>query len=126
MYLLGIDYGSKRIGLAVSDETGQFPAPLEVIVNDKQAVKTVAKVIKEQAIERVVIGRSVNFRGQPNEIMIDIERFGRALSSTGAEVSYEDETLSSKEAERLIGRDADYDARAAAVILKSYIDKQQS
>ncbi len=124
MRLLGIDYGSKKIGLAITDSTGRFARPLEVIANDDKAVKKILGVIKEQEIERVVIGKSIDYKGQANPILVKAEVLGKELENlSGLSVVYENETLSSKEAERIIGRDKNYDARAAALILSSFIDK---
>ncbi len=124
MRLLGIDYGSKRIGLALSDETGGFALPFGVVANDEQAVKEIAKMVADNNVSRIVIGKSVDYHGRPNLIMKRVESFGRALAEESkVEIVYHNEVLSSKEAERIIGRDKHYDARAAAIILKSYLDQ---
>lgn len=124
MRLLGIDYGSKKIGLAITDSTGRFSRPLEVITNDDKAIKKILRVIKEQEIEKIVIGKSVNYKGEANPVLKKAEDLGGKLEGLSLlPVVYENETLSSKEAERIIGRDKNYDARAAALILTSFIDK---
>lgn len=127
MRLLGIDYGSKKIGLALTDSTGRFARPLEVVANDDKALSKILAVIKEQEIEKIVVGESLNYKGQANPILAKAEALGKELENlSGLPVVYENETLSSKEAERIIGRDKNYDARAAALILTSFIDKNFS
>ena len=123
--LLGIDYGSKRIGLAISDTAGRFPAPYRVIANDDLSVKRIIQIAKENKIDKIVIGKSIDYLGKPNPIFNQVEKLGNILGAKlSMTVVYEDETLSSKEAERIVGRDESYDARAAALILKSFIDRQ--
>lgn len=123
--LLGIDYGSKRIGLAISDTESRFPAPYRVIANDDSSVKRITQIVKENNIGKIVIGKSINYLGKPNPIFDQVEKLGNILGTKlSVPIVYEDETLSSKEAERIVGRDESYDARAAALILKSFIDRQ--
>jgi len=127
MRLLGIDYGSKKIGLAISDSTGRFARPLEVVSNDSHTITKILEIITEQEVEKIVIGKSLNYRGQGNPILVKSQAFGEELAKASAlPVFYENETLSSKEAERIVGRDKNYDARAAALILTSFIDKNIS
>lgn len=124
--LLGVDYGTKRIGIALSDAGGHFSSPHTVIVNDDAAVQNTIRIAKDNQVIQIVIGQSVDYRGQPNPIFDQAKKFGDALASRLAvPVVYEDETLSSKEAERIIGRDDSYDARAAAIILKNFIDRKK-
>jgi putative Holliday junction resolvase len=83
----------------------------------------VAKLIGEKEIERVVIGESRNFRGEPNAIMEDIEQFKKDLEELcGVEVIYEQEFLTSAQAARE-GESKDIDAASAALILQSYLDR---
>lgn len=125
MRLLGIDYGTKRIGLALSDPSGRFPAPFQVLDNSSKVLFLIQKIVTENEVGKIIIGQSLNYKGAKNEIMKAVDLFKQQLAEiTGLTIEYEPEILSSKEAERLIGRDKDYDARAAAIILKSYIDRQ--
>ena len=125
MKMMGIDYGTKKIGLALSDAAGRFASPLEVIPSGGQAVAQVAVICVKEGVEKIVIGCSLDYAGEPNPIMWPAEKFADQLrSQTGLAVEFELEVLTTKEAEREIGRDALTDARAAALILKSYIDRQ--
>ena len=125
MRLLGIDYGTKRIGLALSDPSGRFASPYQVIENSVNAIAVIKKAVIDNEVGKIVIGKSLNYKGEANPIMGEVDDFTQKLiSATGLEVKFETEILSSKEAERIIGRDKDYDARAAAIILTSYIDRR--
>ena len=123
--LLGIDYGTKRIGLALSDEAGRFAMPHSVLPNTKDALTDVADLCEKEQIQTVVIGESSNYDSTPNPIMADIKTFATALAEkTKCQIVFEPEFYTSQEAQRIIGKDNLFDARAAALILKSYIDKQ--
>ncbi|MDQ5957830.1 MAG: putative pre6S rRNA nuclease [Patescibacteria group bacterium] len=127
MRLLGIDYGTKKIGLALSDENGRFAAPLLVIPAGDQALSTVAEICQKEGVGQIVIGKSLDYKGEENPVYFEAERFGKLLEqATGIPIFYELEILTTKEAERDIGKDALTDARAAALILKSYIDQQKN
>lgn len=124
MRLLGIDYGTKKVGLAVTDPSGFFPTPYGVLPSDDFLVKKVSQLIADQGVERVVIGLPMDYKRGENDLTNRVRKFGDILAQhSGVSVVYHDETLTSKEAERLVGRDEKYDARAAALILKSYIDQ---
>jgi putative Holliday junction resolvase len=124
MRLLGIDYGDKRVGLALSDESGHFALPLKVVENSSRLVADVVALCQERAVATVVIGESKNWQGQDNVIMKRVNYFVGKLREAGLTVVFEPELLTSAEAERLEGKTPMLDAAAAALILKSYIDRQ--
>ena len=126
MKLICIDYGGKRVGLASTDEAGEFALPRAVLPNDGELFKTVMDFIQENNIERVVIGESKNLDGSRNPILDDAEKFGKLLEEKGVEVVFHPEMYSSMEADRLQGQNSMRDASAAAIILKSYIDTQNN
>ncbi len=126
MKYLGIDYGSRRVGIAVSDETGKLAFPHSVVANDKNLLGEIEKIIKAEKIARVVLGESKNFKGEPNEIMAGIEEFKKKLEDLKLEVIFEPEFMTSAEAEHLQGKNEMHDASAAAIILQSFLDKQHS
>jgi putative Holliday junction resolvase len=125
MRLLGIDYGSKRIGLALSDEAGGFAFPHSVIPNDGKALQKISDICAEQGISKIVIGESLDYKGKPNLVMREILPFAEKLGkATGLPLEFEKEYLTTAEASRIQGKNETIDASAAALILKSYIDKQ--
>jgi len=75
MKLLGIDYGSKNIGIAMSDSAGEMAFPKEIVANDEKALPHVLEIIENESIESVVLGESKNYEGKENPIMKDVHRF---------------------------------------------------
>ena len=122
MRYMGIDFGTKKIGLALSDEEGSFAFPHAVIPNDSNALETVAHICEGERVGMVVMGRSLNYARQENAVMRNVRAFEKRLAErTALLVVYEDEALTTQEATREAPRDAGTDARAAALILESYL-----
>lgn len=136
---LGIDYGRRRIGLALSDASGTLASPLSVLARpagDRETVRVVAAEVVRLAaevdgLETVVVGWPRRLDGSPNEQTPVVEAFVGALAAAvPVPVVLQDERLSSHEAEaRLAVREKDWrrrkqvlDAAAAAVILQDYLD----
>ncbi len=126
MKLIAIDFGSKRVGIASTDEAGEFALPRMVLPNDENLLRTVLDFIEENKIEKVVIGESKNLKGKMNPIMEDIVKFADALGEDGLEVVFHSEVYTSMEAQQIQGKTAMNDASAAALILKSYLDSQNN
>ena len=125
MRFLGIDYGTKRIGLALSDESGRFAFPNSVLENDISAMSTILRLVRENNVGKIVIGESRDYKGNPNPILAASKRFAEKVATeTGLLVVLEPEFLTSAEAARIQGEGKTLDASAAALILKSYLDKQ--
>lgn len=124
MKLLGIDYGTKRIGLAVSDEGATLAFPKIIIANDAETFEKVDKVLKEENISEIVIGESEDFSGRENELMVFIRDFvARAGAEFGLPVHLEKEFLTSVEARKSQPEAERVDASAAALILQRYLDR---
>lgn len=127
MKYLGIDYGEKRVGIAVSDEDGIMAFPLDVLSNDKRLVTRIREICKREKAEAIVIGESKDLAGKDNAIMPGARSLVSALKKeVGLPVSWESELFTSAEAERIQGKHGMLDASAAAIILKSYLDKKVS
>ena len=123
MRYLGIDYGTKRIGLATAEDGG-MAFPLRVIPNRPTLVLDVADICIKEGIGTIVMGNSLNFQNQPNALMKKINPFVEELKkATGLPVEFMNEALSSREAMHLQGDNAENDASAAAIVLQSYLDK---
>ncbi|MDQ5949211.1 MAG: putative pre6S rRNA nuclease [Patescibacteria group bacterium] len=120
---MGIDYGSKRVGIALSDELHTLAFPHLVIENTQTLVSDVIRLCKDNDVGLVVVGESKNFKQEENDIMKDIKPFVEEIrKQSGGEVVLHPEFLTSQQAERLQGTHAMLDASAAAIILQSYID----
>jgi putative Holliday junction resolvase len=126
MRLLGIDYGSKRIGLALSDEGGQFAMPLIIINNSKNHLQEVIDIAKKNDIKEIVMGESKNYKGQANTILPESLNFKMDLEKAGYIVYLEPEFMTSANAERFQGKNDMLDASAAALILQSFLDRRQN
>lgn len=138
--MLGIDYGARRIGLALSDATATLASPWRLVQRPPSEAETLRVMIKEieslakgdDGLEAVVVGWPRRLDGSPTDQTRIVETFARALESKIAvPVVLQDERLSSREAEsRLAVRESDWrkrkaklDAAAAAVILQDYLDE---
>ncbi|MDO8569623.1 MAG: RuvX/YqgF family protein [bacterium] len=122
MRLMAIDYGERRVGIASTDESGDYALPRVVWPNDKTLVDKIFKLKEEEGIQKIIIGESRNLDGSANLIQKAIERFKSELEKHGAEVVYHPEVFTTLEARRLQGQTEMTDASAAALILKSYLD----
>jgi len=122
MRYLGIDFGSKRVGLALSDEGGKFAIPHSVLPNDHKLIGKIVALCKD--VQGIVLGESVDDKGENNKIMELIIPFKKELEGvTRLPVIYEKEYMSSQHAEFFQGKHDMLDASAAALILQRYLDK---
>ena len=127
MRFLGIDFGEKRIGVAISDEAGDFAYPLDVLKNDKYVIDKIKQICKKENVGKIVLGESLDFAGKCNDIMEETDFFKvRIEKGTGLPVVYENETMTTAEASRIQGFTDKIDASAAALILKGYLDKEKN
>ncbi|HUX06005.1 MAG TPA: Holliday junction resolvase RuvX [Acidobacteriota bacterium] len=137
MRILAIDYGTRRLGLALSDPMGITAQPLISLLR-KSIAKDIAelrRIVEEYEVERGVIGLPRNLDGSPGALWQESEDFRRRLESEfGIEVEGWDERLSTVQAERMLIR-ADVSRRkrkgvidkvAAALILQSYLDARSA
>jgi putative Holliday junction resolvase len=125
MRLLGIDYGTKRVGIAVSDEAAQFALPFTVIANTKTLVAEIAEIAEKNQVKEIVMGESKDYKGAANAIMADSLELKKQLEAKGFIVHLEPEFMTSMQAERLQGKNAKSDSSAAALILQAYLDKEK-
>lgn len=135
MKALGIDFGEKRIGLALSDPAGRFAVPLGTFPrsNDRQAASQIAALAREHGVELLVLGEPVNMDGSSHASAERIARFRRRLTDrTGLEVVLSEETLTSvAAAEHLREAGVDpakhperIDAVAAQLLLQQALDRR--
>lgn len=121
---IGIDYGSKRVGVAVSDETGVFALPVSVIINTPGLVTEIERIASQYETTSVVLGESRAYDGRPNSIHMEASEFKSRLEARGLRVEWEPEFMTSVQAERAQGKMGMTDASAAALILQSYLDRR--
>lgn len=125
MKTLGIDYGSKRVGIAMSDDTGTLAFPRDVFENDKMLLERIQALCQKEQVALIVLGESRNFQGEPNAIMSELTAFKKKLEeSIHISVVFEQEFSTTAAARAAGTRGAILDAHAAALILQRYLDKQ--
>ena len=133
MRYLGIDFGSKKIGLALSDEAGRMGFPHAIVPNTPRLVDELCMLIAKENVGATVIGESRTLAGGENPIAKDARALGTALSErAGIPVFFESEVFTSAEARRAPEKEGksrapkrrtDIDASAAALILTSYLSR---
>jgi putative Holliday junction resolvase len=131
---LGIDFGEKRIGLAISDPEGRLAVPLATLArtSDRTAVEQIAAIARREQVGRLVLGEPLDLAGRPGRLHARAERFGaRLAAATGLAVERVDESLTSAEAARRL-REAGVDPRrdpgridavAAQILLQEALDR---
>lgn len=136
MKLLGVDFGEKRIGLAISDPEGRVAVPLTAFErrDDRSAVAMIVELAESEGIEYLVVGEPRGLDGERGEAAERARRFGEKLAAA-ARLPWEtvDEALTSVEAERRL-RDAGVDPRrhpervdatAAQILLQEVLDRRR-
>lgn len=133
MRIMGLDLGTRNIGVAVSDEMCLFSHPRETIqrISDDKAIDRIADMARGSGVETIVIGLPVNMDGTEGERAIASRRFAEKIERRGGfTVVLWDERLSTKEAEDILikasvrrnKRRKVIDKMAAQVILQNYLD----
>jgi putative Holliday junction resolvase len=126
MRILGIDYGEKRIGLAISDESQTLAREL-TILSPKEFWVQIHHLIKDQEITEIVLGWPLNMSGGQTEKTKEVASFRLKLEElTGLTVEAMDERLSSAMAQNLPGGKKNIDSLAAQIILQNYLNKQKN
>ena len=122
MRLMGIDYGTKRVGIALSDDKAMMAFPHTVLLNDATLQKGIENIVQREHVEKIVIGHSLGRDGAPNKVHDAIEEFIQDLTlNLGLPIELEPEQYTTQEAIRFQGKGKMTDASAASIILNSYI-----
>ena len=141
MRIMGVDFGTKRIGIAISDENSVLAFPKQIVLNDANTFKNISEIIKKESISEIVVGESVDFSGKLNILSGRIELFIIDLKEKfGLPIHKQKEFLTSVEARKSKNQKKDFnqaqahsrlkqkksgriDAGAATLILQRYLDK---
>jgi len=130
---LGVDYGERRVGLAISDELGMMAMPLDIlpVKGPKQVIQDILSLCQEKQVAAIVVGLPLNMDGSRGSAVEAVERFVQELrQQSGRPVEVWDERMSSRQVERMLidsdvsraRRKGLVDKLAAQVILQSYLD----
>lgn len=146
MRYLGIDYGSKRVGLSVSDENGQMAFPYKILANNLELNDSIHNICGQEGITAIVLGESYNLKGEKNKIMGSIEEFKKNIErELGIPVYLEKEFMTTifardlmdeasgflkkniKIAKKIAKKKTDSaDASAATLILQRFLDRKNN
>ena len=136
---MGVDYGARRIGIAVSNANNGLATPLTALIRRARKRPPVARIlelIRQHDVSRLIIGLPLDPRGRENEWTEEVRVFGQRMQErSGVPVEFQDERYSSAEAEakiRSIGLPrkkrhdkSKIDAGAAAIILQDWLDDRR-
>jgi putative holliday junction resolvase len=137
--VLAIDYGERRVGIAISDPTGTIAQPLTVLIRrpgKRPPVQAVADLAAEHDVHHIVLGLPLTLAGDESDWTREIRAFGEKVAHrSGRGVSFADERLTSVMAERAVRSlglrrqqredKARIDAAAAVIILQAYLDRMK-
>ncbi|MCB1582365.1 MAG: Holliday junction resolvase RuvX [Xanthomonadales bacterium] len=133
-YVLGIDYGSRRIGIAIAQTLTRQASPLKVLLNNQQFWHELENIINEWQVKQLILGLPMDMDGEEQEITRQVKNFGNKLKQQfSLPINYVDERLSSFAAERQFQQQRaagsskakdkrNIDAIAAQIILQSWLD----
>ena len=146
--ILAIDYGKKRLGLALSDEYGVTSRPFAIWtrINRRRDLARLRDLVRQHAVRRIVVGLPLHLDGTQSEMSEEAKGFAaRVEKALGIRVEMMDERLSSWEAKQIVGMNRSivsshrprkqhtghrqhlsFDDVAAAVILRSYLDRART
>ena len=140
MRYMGLDYGDKTVGVAVSDEMGITAQPYITITRERrnklrQTCKQIEDIIREKNIEIIVVGKPLNMNGTEGERIEETREFIEMVRRrTGLTVEELDERLTTVEADRILdatgvakeNRKEYIDKMAAAIIRQTYLDMKKN
>jgi putative Holliday junction resolvase len=136
--ILALDYGRKRIGLALSDELGLTAQPLETLTrtNRQGDLRRLRDICRKHGVAQIVVGHPLHITGEEGPMADEAARFAKRLKKElGIEVEMLDERLTSWEAEQMIAETRPSSRRksrepldhvAAAVLLRDYLERKSS
>lgn len=128
--ILALDVGDKRIGVARANSLAKIAQSLTTISRDGGEFNKLIKILDEEEIKLIIIGRPRNMQGEETQQTIKVEKFVNSLKDSGINIAtyYQDESLTSVNAEAELDRSkknyskADIDMEAARIILQDYLD----
>lgn len=124
MKILGIDYGRKRIGLALSDESLTLARELG-IVSPKVFWRQIRQLVADHEIKKIILGLPLNMQGKNSAMTLEIAEFKHMLEEKiPISVEFMDERLSTAMTRGLPGGQSNKDSLAAQIILQNYLNKQ--
>lgn len=128
--LLGLDIGTRRIGVAVANSSIKIAIPLTTIeVNDGDEILQINKIIVNEKIDTIVAGLPRNMSGEETAQSVYTKEFLENFKLSVNEIKFQDESLTSVQAENILKSykkpytKGDIDTQAAAIILQDYLEE---
>ena len=132
--ILGIDYGHVRMGLALTDPMKIIASAYKTldITSDTDTLKELEEIIKEEDVEKILLGIPMGLSGKKTKKTIEVEEFAEKLKTLGKEIVYWDESFSSVQAHQVLHKmgkktgnnKKKIDMIAAAIVLQDYLKTQ--
>lgn len=133
MKILAIDWGKKKIGLAIGDTTLKISAPFKNIPNNSDSLKKISQIVKNHNIEKIVFGKPVfPISGKPNDLFYIIKKFSEKLRehiklelNKEIEIYFVEEDYTSEVAKIKYGNSKNIDKYAALIILEQFLNQEK-
>lgn len=140
---MGIDYGSVRLGISLSDELRIIAFGKEMILNNKECLTKIAEIVKKESVSKIVLGYPLNLKGDKTTQTLEVENFetrlreylDSKLGQNSIEIIRCDERFTSKMAQDSLITSgmkkkkrqdkSNLDIISAALLLQSYLDSQK-
>lgn len=130
MRILALDWGTVRIGAAISDPEGKIAFPLEKFIDSKNAAAEIKSLVEEKEVEKILLGIPKSLAGTDTESTKLAQKFGESLQGLGIPVENFDERLSSQGASKFLSslgfnqkqQRGKVDNLAASQMLQAYLD----
>lgn len=125
--ILALDFGSRRIGVAIASLVARLPRPLTTLQTESDYMEGLRQIIADNAVGAMVVGLPRNLDGESTAQTAAAQEFGHQLEALGLPVHFQDEALTSRKAEaelELRGKysKAEIDALAATYILEDFLN----
>lgn len=128
--ILAIDFGTKKFGLAISDENAEYarPLPLMFVKNDTDALEKLSKIINEQNPSEILFGIPYNEDGTHSPFSLRVEKFSEDVKKLFSNIPLEtiDESMTSAiardNAKKMKYKKSNIDGEAARIMLQEYLD----
>src|SRR3989338_4492606 len=122
MKILGIDYGAKWIGIAISDDERKLAFAYKTLENNHRIFSVLNEIVEKEEIYKIVIGLPLNKQMKPTRQTAETENWaGELITKVEVQIDFENEIFTSKAADKLGAKNQH--AAAAAIFLQSYLDR---
>ena len=126
---LSLDVGKKRIGVALARHDLMIPRPLITLNNDSLFINKLTEIVKDHEVDQIIVGIPRNLNSKDTKQTEYVRKFAKTLEPLGTEIKFQDEALTSVEAEEILKTHVksynkeEVDALAALIILEDYINE---